>query len=185
MKSCHIIYAACSLYCIAGSVIAQQTDSPQFRKALTHEDLMKIQREQMAKGLDPMKNVTRVEGPDPSKQTAPESILKRSDFINANGLVTIVPKRAILFIPEAFKENVKDVEGAKLVPWGEFLMANRAWIDTYEVSSTLADGKEPIHEENWDRFKKSKKLVVATMMGGPISVLPVKEADTEKTEEIK
>ncbi len=135
----------------------------------------------MAKGVNPMRNVTRVEGPDPSTEATPVSILKDSDFISANGLVTIVPKRAIIFVPEKFSANLKDGDSDKLVSWAEFYVANRSWIEAYEVTRPLAEGNEPISEQNWARFENSKKLVVATLMGGPISVLPLKEAEAEKT----
>lgn len=168
------------LPCIGGVLIAQTPSKPQFRTAPTHEDLVKIQREKMAEGKSTQKNVTFQKAEDFSKVEPPTSIIARSDFISANGLITMVPKRAIIFVPEAYKANITIAEGAKLVTWADFYAANRSWIEGYEVTRSLAEGDEAITEETQERFTKSKKMVVATVMGGPISVLPLKEVDTEK-----
>ena len=52
---------------------------------------------------------------------------------------------------------------------------NRGWITTVEVSRVQAEGNLAIAEETRERIGKSMNLVVATYMGGPISVLPLKE----------
>ena len=52
---------------------------------------------------------------------------------------------------------------------------NRGWISTIEVTRVEAEGNQALSEETQERVAKSRKLVVATCFGGPISVLPVKK----------
>lgn len=70
--------------------------------------------------------------------------------------------------------------GAKIVGWSDFFTANRGWITTVEVSRVQAEGNLAIAEETQERIGKSRNLVVATFMGGPISVLPLKEPKEAK-----
>lgn len=157
---------------LAGVGLAEQEAEVQFRTNVSHDDLVAVQKRQMAAGGDPIHGVTPIEKADFKQIEAPGDILDRSDFITANGLVTLVPKRAILHIPAEYKENIKASAEARLVSWAEFLVANRGWIETYEVTRKQAEGKREIAEERWANFTESKKLVVATLLGGPISVLP-------------
>ena len=64
--------------------------------------------------------------------------------------------------------------------WMDFFTLNRGWITTVEVSRVQAEGNEALAEEISTRIGKSTNLVVATYMGGPISVLPPKVPEEEK-----
>ena len=44
-----------------------------------------------------------------------------------------------------------------------------------EVDRPIAEGNKAIAGETQERIGKSRNLVVATYLGGPISVLPLKE----------
>jgi hypothetical protein len=65
------------------------------------------------------------------------------------------------------------------VGWTEFLTLNRGWVTTVEVDRTQAEGNKMMAEEVTEQITKSTNLVVATYMGGPISVLPMKEPANE------
>ncbi len=146
---------------------------PVFREAATHEQLAR--RVQIAGRIDPMKKLEPATGEDPSKVNQPADLLETSDVISYNGVATLVPKRAILATPKGVKDRVGLQEGVRIVGWLEFLSLNRGWVTTVEVSRVQAEGNKMIDPEISDRISKSNNLVVATYMGGPISVLPLKE----------
>lgn len=163
-----------------GSAMAQ-SQPPKFRDAATHDQLARALR--YSERIDPMKKLDAAEGEDPSKVNQPVNLLEDSDILCFNGLATLVPKRAILASPTSHKEKLAMQPGARLVPFGEFYAANRAWITTVEVSRVQAEGNKPIAEQTVETISKSKNLVVATYQGGPISVLPLKEPAAEANTE--
>jgi hypothetical protein len=148
-----------------------------FRDAVTHEQLSK--RLQYSQSNDPMSKLKAAEGADPSKTNQPEDFLAQSDVICFNGVATFVPKRAILAAPADFKDRLGMQPGARIVGWTEFLSLNRGWVSTVEVDRAQAEGNKMMAEEVTEKITKSTNLVVATYMGGPISVLPLKEPVAE------
>lgn len=145
---------------------------PVMRDAPTDEQLVVALRQ--AQQNDPMKNMPVVKGEDPAMVNRPPSLLGQSDIISFGGLATLVPKRAILQIPKSCTERMKIESGAKLVSWAEFYAANRGWITTIEISRAQAEGNQPLAEETQKFMSKSRNLIVATYLGGPISLLPAK-----------
>lgn len=155
---------------------ATAAEPPRFREAATHEQLaLKLRK---AEQHDPMKKLQQSTGEDPSKVNRPVNLLEQSDIVCFNGLATLVPKRAILATPSRYKDCLKMQPGSRIVGWADFYAANRGWITTVEVSRVQAEGNEQIAEEIRLRIGKSANLVVATLMGGPISVLPLKQPET-------
>jgi hypothetical protein len=154
---------------------------PVFRDAVTHEQLAQALRK--AEQRDPMRKLKPSEGADPSKVNQPQNLLEQSDIISFGGVATLVPKRAILSSPSGVQDRLKLEPGARIVGWADFYAANRGWITTVEVSRVQAEGNKPIAEETQDRISKSRNLVVATYLGGPISVLPLKEPEDESQTE--
>lgn len=152
---------------------------PRFRDAATHEQISNALRKSSQK--DPMKNLPQSVGDDPSKVNQPVELLAQSDIVCFGGIATLVPKRAILSAPGNQKSRLELQPGVKIVGWQEFYALNRGWITTVEVSRIQAEGNLALPEETQERIGKSKNLVVATYMGGPISVLPLKtpEAATQ------
>lgn len=150
----------------------------QMRDPVTHESLARaIQAEN---NRDPMVEIKPSDAPDPSKNSVPTSILERSDILSFNGLTTLIPKRAILTLPESLKARVgTHGQGHRLVNWSEFLVANRGWITTLEVSRAQVEGNAALPIEAGERINKSSSLIVATFQGGPISVLPEKKPEPE------
>ncbi len=164
MKAHPLIALAC---CLGHATASPTASTPVMRDVATHDSLARDLR--VAEQADPMKNLAATTGEDPAAQNRPADLLDRSDMLTFNGLSTLVPKRAILVIPEKMKDRVAAGAGTRLVSWSEFLVANRAWITTEEVTYQQAAGAEGLPEETTDRIGKSTNLVVATYLGGPIS----------------
>ncbi len=144
----------------------------EMRDAATHEELAlqyrKISQE------DPTRKLAVAKGPDPSTANPMKSLLGDSEVLCFNGMVTLVPKRAVLQIPKNMAERLKYQPGAKLLSWAEFYALNRGWITTVEVSRVQAAGNSPMAEVTQKQISKSANLIVATYQSGPISVLPLK-----------
>lgn len=170
-----------SLLALAPAVWAEvdSKPKPKFRDAATHEEL--VQKLRRIEQKDPMKKLAPAAGEDPSKVNQPINLLEQSDIISFGGVATLVPKRAILATPAKHKERLTMQPGSRIVGWSEFYAMNRSWITTVEVSRVEAEGNSAIAEETRDRIGKSTNLVVATYMGGPISVLPLKEPEKTPT----
>ena len=171
MKSLIVI----SLFgCSAAAAIAEV---PRMRDAATHAQLAVAHRQ--ASQQDPMRKQAPAKGPDPSTENRPKSLIDSSDVICFNGVVTLVPKRAILQIPKNLMDRLKYQPGAKLMSWGDFYALNRGWITTMEVTRVQAEGNAPLAEADTKRIAKSGNLIIATYQAGPISVLPPKPTPAE------
>lgn len=158
---------------LASGLHAQNAAAPPpMRDAATHEQLAQQWRE--AQQNDPTRKIAPAKGPDPSKVNLPLDLLSQSDILCFGGLATLVPKRAVLLIPEGFAERMKFTPGAKIVSWMDFFAANRGWVMSVEITRVQAEGNEPLAEETRKIMTKSGNLVVATYQGGPISLLPPK-----------
>lgn len=176
MRSFHI---AAGIVCGLGFGSALHAgQAPVFRNAATHEQLVAQRR--MADLHDPMKKMPAAKGADPSLSNQPMDLLSQSDIIAFQGTATLVPKRAIISIPKNHAGRLGMVDGARIVSWADFYAANRGWITTVEVSRIQAEGNMDIAPETKEHISKSGNLIVATYMGGPISVLPLKVPVTSK-----
>lgn len=166
------------------SVADEGAKKPVFRDVATHEDLVLRLRE--AEQQDPMKNLAKSEGKDPSVENQPQNLLESSDLISFQGLTTLVPKRAIIKLPDAFKGRVNNPQpGNRVVGWLEFYSMNRGWITTVEITRAQAGGREDFAEGVSGQLDKSKNMVVAVLESGPISYLPYKGEAEEKKGELK
>ena len=147
-----------------------------FRDAVTHKQLAPHHGKQ----VNPIASLPTVPAPDPielEEPPVPVSILSRSEILQANGMATLVPKRAILHVPETLRGALSRPEGAELLVWRDFYAANRSWIDTVEVNRAQAEGWKALPEEFVASLEDRSKVVVAVMQGGPISVMPVAEPE--------
>ena len=180
MKPTTIPHAILLVWLLAPLAIAQQDQGGktrlEVRDAATHEELEhKLQR---AQANNPLANFSVDAGPDPTRKNRPVDLIEDSDIISFNGLTTLVPKRAILAIPDSARDRIgAHVPGHRVVTWKEFLFANRGWISTVEVSRSQAEGQQDLPESVTERMDRSANLMVATYQGGPISVLPPKPAE--------
>ena len=111
-------------------------------------------------------------GVDPSKGTHGRDLIAESTVLNHAGVMTLVPKRAVLHLPEALKSRVGIRDGSELLPWAKFLERNRSWIHAEPVSRERALGKMRFSPEETQALRSSGKVSIATYEGGPISVLP-------------
>lgn len=143
-----------------------------WRDAATHEQLTVVY--QQSQQVDPMRNLKPMFGPDPSVLNRPKDILTESDIVCFRKFATLVPKRAILMIPKNYFDRIHLQPGAIIQGWADFYSANRGWITTVEVSRAQAEGNVPIADQTFRQMSLSGNLVVATYLGGPISVLPLK-----------
>ena len=150
------------------------------RDAATHNELVKLslqaQDEKSPQGLQPTDGVK-----DPAKAAAVPDLIASSDILCNRGRATLVPKRAVLQIPERFNSRLKMTEGSQILTWADFYALNRDWIRTMEVTRAQAEGVEPFPEATVEMMKSSKIVIVATLQGGPISVLPPSEPAPEQT----
>lgn len=143
------------------------------RDAATHDQIALTMRK--ADQADPMKKLPVSKGKDPSVENRPKDLISQSDIISYQGVATLVPKSAILRIPKNYRDRIAMQPGAHIVGWADFYAANRGWITTVEVSRTQAEGNLALPDEAHKQITKSGNLVVATFLGGPISVLPLKK----------
>ena len=162
---------------LASTTAGQTAEVPVMRDAATQEQLVLALRK--ADQVDPMKHLPVAKGEDPSVINRPLDLLSQSDILCFGGIATLVPKHAILQLPETCRERLKIEPGAKIVGWADFFAANRGWITTVEISRSQAEGKEAIAEDTRKLLSKCLNLVVATYQGGPISLLPPKVAPPE------
>lgn len=152
-----------------------------FRDAATHESIAG-QSEPVADPIARFKLVEPLTPIDEADVAKRVSIVSRSEIIHRGPLVTLIPKRSVLHLPDGLRGVKGKVLGKKLVNWGEFYKANRSWIDTVEVTRAQAEGREPLSDELTKSFEKRTKAVVAVLQGGPISVLPVEVPELEIAE---
>ena len=149
-----------------------KAESLVIKESLSDEQMILARRQ--ADAQDPTRHLAVAKGEDPSVVNRPKSLLGESDIICFGRFAALVPKRAILQIPKDFGERLKMQPNVILQSWSDFYAANRGWITTVEVSRIQAEGNDPIAEEVKVQMSKSSNLIVATYLGGPISVLPLK-----------
>lgn len=145
------------------------------RDPVTHQQLALALRK--AGQEDPMKNMPLAKGEDPSVVNRPKDLISQSDIISFLGYATLVPKRAILQIPKNYRDRITMQRGAQILGWADFYAKNRGWISTVEISRVQAEGKLALSDDINKQMTECGNLVVATYLGGPISMLPPKEPD--------
>lgn len=167
--SFQIITSFCGLVLMAPAI--------EMRDATTHEQM--TQRLQAQRQNDPMDALQVVEGDDPSKTNRPADLLESSDFLCFSGAATLVPKGAILHVPESMKSRVAFAPGSAIVTWSQFSAENRGWIKTVELTLEQVTGKAPLPETLVDSMEKSRQVMIATVQGGPITV-PASQIEAAK-----
>lgn len=174
MKPPFIFHALFSLALIIPiSVKAQSTGSVKMRDSATHDQLSQSLR--MVQQRDPIQDLGPAIGKtdeDPSKPLASRDLIKDSAILCYRGYLTLVPKRAVLHLPEELKERFEAKDKVKVVSWNGFFQVNRGWIRAVEVTREQAMGQAPMSEEVVKSFQEESSAVIATFKGGPISVLP-------------
>ncbi|QJE94730.1 hypothetical protein [Luteolibacter luteus] len=95
---------------------------------------------------------------------------KNSEFLVFDGNYTIVPKGAILHVPERYKTQVVAKPQGNFILWQEFITRYRAVVSSFEVSLEEASGQAAIKPERLDAASKTGMIVVGTLNHNPISV---------------
>ncbi|MEO8616735.1 MAG: hypothetical protein ABI600_16445 [Luteolibacter sp.] len=115
-----------------------------------------------------------------AKVTTPanQSIIKQSMILHDGKNWTLIPKGAVIFLPEAMKSRVDVKPVGNLLTFIDFITINRSWITTNEVSFDQAAGNVPLPAERVSFWAKQDKIVVAVHQSGPISVRLAAEPQT-------
>lgn len=96
-------------------------------------------------------------------------LVRHSEFISFDGHSTLVPKHAIIHVPEIRRSCItRGLEG-KFLPWAEFAARYRGLVHPFEVSLDEASGKTPIAPERFAAARKTDRILVAVLNGGPVS----------------
>ena len=132
---------------------------------VTAADIARLQQS------NPMKELQKpAEGEAKVSTPAEQSIIKQSVILHDGKNWTIVPKGAVIFLPEAMKSRVDAKPVGKLMAFNDFLAANCNWLTTHEVTFGQAAGDESLPAERVGYWSKQEKIVVAVHQDGPISV---------------
>ncbi|MBB5352308.1 hypothetical protein HNR46_002551 [Haloferula luteola] len=97
-------------------------------------------------------------------------ILEHSDFLAYDGCYTLLPKGAVLFLPDRLASCKVAGPQGQLVLWRDFSAKYRALIEPCEVSLEEATGKKIIDPTRWETLQKTDRIVVAVLNRSPISV---------------
>jgi hypothetical protein len=153
------------MYCaLVASSLAAQPLIPR----ITPEELAKLQQ------ADPMVRLQKpAEGEAKVGRPAEQSLIGQSTILSDGNRWTLVPKGAVLHLPERHKNRVEGEPAGQLVPWLEFLSVNRIWLDTCEVSFDQAAGKSALPVASTEHWPKQDKIIIAVHQRGPISVRPM------------
>lgn len=140
---------------------------------ITPEELAKLQQgTPMVRLETPAQGEAAVSRPD-----AP-SIIKQSVVLNDGKNWTLIPKGAVIFLPQGMESRVNASPVGTLLPWNDFLTQNRAWITTNDVSFDQAAGTKALAPERVAYWATQKKIVIATHRQGPISLRLAPETRT-------
>ena len=132
-----------------------------------------INRLQQRHGANPMNAIEQSADGKPAvaPQKEEQSIIRQSMILHDGKNWTLVPKGAVVFLPAALKNRVDVKPVGRLLPFAEFLVQNRSWITTNEVTFDQAAGTEQLPLERVEFWSKQDKMVIATHQSGPISVI--------------
>ncbi|MEP4076953.1 hypothetical protein [Haloferula sp.] len=116
----------------------------------------------------PGEEVSRVARP------SKESIINQSVILTDGTNWTLVPRGAVLHMPEAHQGKIGGRPVGNLLSWKQFAASNRAWISSEEVTLRQAEGVHKMDERRTAFWPKQDKIIVAVHLGGPISVVAPK-----------
>ncbi len=108
-------------------------------------------------------------GTEPDGSSKGWDLNANSEFISFNGTATLVPKHAIIHVPEKLRVNVSTGMNGKFMPWQEFATRYRAVVTTFDVTLDEASGKTPLKPERVEALRKLDRIAVAVLNGSPIS----------------
>ena len=155
---------------------------------MSSEELARLQGGSPLAALQAQQQIEASQTPDGGEKpvvarAGEQSLIKQSDILHDGSNWTIVPKGAVLHVPAPMTPRVGAKPLGTLLSWADFLMANRGWILTEEISFDQAAGKQPLPEARRQFWPTQTKVIVAVHQGGPISVRTLqaeKDAVTRK-----
>jgi hypothetical protein len=128
------------------------------RETMTDQQLLKLREQQGVKKAD-----TGVK-----RETW--DLESNSEFIVSEKVVTLVPKGAILYVPDRFRQNIAPNLSGSFLIWNEFLAKYRGLVTSFEVTLDQATGEKPLDAARFEAAKKSGLIIVAVLNRSPISV---------------
>ncbi len=108
------------------------------------------------------------------------NIVDRSTLLTGSGRWAMVPKTALLHLPQRYNDKVVTKPNGKLMSWSDFLRKHRSWIHTHEVTLNQARGLEVIDAKVIDAYKGMGKVVIATYNKNPTGMMAPALATPEK-----
>ena len=103
-----------------------------------------------------------------------QSIISQSLIISDGTNWTLVPRGAVLHLPEKHKAKIGGRPVGNLLSWKQFIAANFSWVSAEEISLRQAEGVHQLDERRTAFWPKQDKMIVAVHLGGPISVVAPK-----------
>jgi hypothetical protein len=113
------------------------------------------------------------------RQVKGYGIAELSVFINHGENHAILPKGSIIYCPDVLATRVSNKTGGKPIAWNDFLVANRNWISTHEVTLAQVRGEAPLSESDRKAFATAGHVIIATLRGNPVTVLPAPSPVTQ------
>ena len=159
----------------------QKQEQKAFRMRPTH-DALKARQDKSRDAFAEKQVEVKVAMPVISeKRKGPDSssLIKRSAVLSSDRNWTIVPKGAVLHVPQQYQVRVNGKRAGKLIPWKTFYTQNRGWIHVHSVSMDQARGEEKMDPKQVEVYKSVSRVVVSVCHGGPISVIAPKEEEKE------
>lgn len=154
--------AASCLFLMVGHAAAQLNVS----EPISAEEM--AARAQASRSVQPAASKP-AEGETRTVARASDDVLTSSQILAANGQWTLVPKNAIVHVPKNLSRYVVEAPAGKMIPWTDFLIANRSWLNNLEITMDEASGKTPIKPVLVQSWATQGKIVVTTYKGGAIS----------------
>lgn len=108
--------------------------------------------------------------PEPPR-TSSFSLTEMSTIVQGDTHFALLPKGSVLWCPPALEKRITKRPSGTATDWLTFLAENRSWIINHEVTRDQVTGKAPIAEATAEHFRKRGMLVVATLEGGPVTVI--------------
>ncbi|MDB6077069.1 MAG: hypothetical protein JWO82_816 [Akkermansiaceae bacterium] len=108
------------------------------------------------------------------------SLVEMSTILAFGEQSTLLPKGSIISCPDALKARIVTTPSGTVVPWQEFLAANRNWIVTTEVELKQVRGEMPLPQAELQTLKSRGLVAIATLNGCPVTVLPYSPANLSK-----
>lgn len=100
------------------------------------------------------------------------SLMERSTLLTSGNSWVMIPKTAVIYLPDRYSNKVVTKPKGSLMGWNAFLRKNSGWIHTHEVTVQQARGIEVIDQKIIQAYQGMGKVVIATYQKNPITVKP-------------